>query len=268
VIVVNQAPPPESDPRLGAGEILRILGLPSDDAEVRRRVGTFIVCNGYAGVHEAARYTARRKASHKITEPWGYTVRVYNGNIARLSTLYVLTHLAESGLRSQADVAYRATNGSTWHRFPDTYLTGREVNAFQQETKNLLTWEQRPGQRGMQVVRPDEPAAFLELVAMGWLKQIVLNAHGRNARSILVHPKDGITQGAQARHLLQAVVDTRNNVAHNRLVRNEEYSAAIRDLLPLLHTLQFDTAKTLDNIEGERRKHMDALLQALRKPTM
>jgi len=245
--------------------LLTLLELPVNDDGLRQRVKTFILCNGFDGVYRAARFTAIR-GNHEpniIAEPWSYTVRVYNGNLARLNYLYTLSHWAESGLRSQLDLHYTVTLGETWPRDPRRYLDGREVNSFLQATRNLLPWEQVPGVPMMQVSDAITSTEFLERISLSWLKQMVLKIHGGDARRILVG-QDGRTINYQrAKSLLEAAVTIRNAVAHNRYLTNEVYTKGEQNLLDLLAILHFDVAKALRNLEIERTPLIRQAIQRL-----
>ncbi len=144
--------------------VLATIGLPSDDAGLRRRVKTFILCNGYDRVFLAARYTAAQAAKEHIANPWAYTVQVYNGNLARLSCLYILTHWAESGLRSQVDLHFTRAVGATWYRFPRDYLPSRQAPIFASDpAQRGLRWEQdRYSPLGKHLANVRSPGEFLE----------------------------------------------------------------------------------------------------------
>jgi len=249
--------PPDQAPRTASDQATRILtnlGLPTDDMNVRKRVETFIICNGYAGVQRAAQLTQRQMQRNPqlVADPWPYTVRVYNANAARLSYLYVLTHWAESGLRSQLHHYQLRALGETWHRFPTNYLNGRQIHDFIQQTRWLITWDKPPGMPE-QVARPATPTEFLEQISLAWLAKMVLFAHRKNARLILVHPIDGNIDYQRAESILKASEDARNAVAHHKYITNEAYAKGEAALLKLLHLLQFDVAKALRGVEIERR---------------
>ena len=85
------------------------------------------------------------------------TIAVYNGNLARLSHLYTLTHWVENGLRSQLDLHYGATLGAAWHCLPDQYLPRDSPANFPSlhasmgvESRDVL-WS-NPGRRRKEII--------------------------------------------------------------------------------------------------------------------
>jgi hypothetical protein len=246
--------------------ILEILDLPVRDVGIQERVKTFVVCNGFEGVYHAAALTASKAAEQPgvINDPWAYTVQVYNRNLARLSYLYTLSHWAESGLRSQVDQYYTDTLGASWHRDPRTYLEGRQINSFVQETKTLISWEEISGAIAMRVAAPMDPASFLERVSLAWLTQMALNAHRKGAHRILV-PRDGRSVDyLRIKALLENAVTARNSVAHNRLIRRTSiYNDYEKTLLDLLVILRFDVARALRRLEMGRASLVSAAIDRL-----
>ncbi len=258
--VMNVNPPSitPQDPRTLDGrsvQVLTVLGLPTDDAVWRDRIKTFIVCNGYHSVLSAALATARRMRTGRVSAPWGYTVGVYNNNLAQLSYLYYLTHWAETGLRSQLDLHYVIANGEAWHRFPDNYLPiGRVDNFFAAHNETGIHWEhlQGPGRR-REIVAPTSPADFLERVTMGWLIQMVIYLHLRTrSRGILVARSGDTITTTEATSLVETARDARNAVAHNRSITLDQYTRYRDRLLRLLKIMRYDVDKAVAGVESLR----------------
>jgi len=146
--------------------VFTTLKLAPGDMALRRQVGTFITCNGYQSVLRAAQLTAKQAEREDIADPWAYTIAVYNGNLARLSHLYTLTHWVENGLRSQFDLHYGATLGATWHRFPDQYLPRDSPANFLSLHASMgvesrdVPWSDR-GRPRKEIPRPADAALFV-----------------------------------------------------------------------------------------------------------
>jgi hypothetical protein len=263
--------PPTLDAR--ALQVLVTLGHPStvatDDPDLFRRVRTFIVCNGYEGVLRAAHYTASRSAKREIGEdigePWPYTVRVFNNNLARMSHLYVLTHWAESGLRSQVDLRLTRPFGAAWYRFPERYLSAGRVQYFWGDAAHReLRWEtDRAAAAGKRVADYGSGAAFLDQISMGWLVNIVVYSYEGHLGRFLVAASGDLVILTEAASLLDAAKKARNAVAHNRYLKNDEYREASAKLLRLLNALQFDVAKALLRVEAARRGVLGRALRDL-----
>ncbi len=235
--------------------ILATLGLPLDDASLRQRVTTFVICNGFEGVYRATRVTRKTLDQGRgtdIDDPWAYTVRVYNRDLAKLSYLYSLRHWVEMGLRSQADQHHIMTLGARWHRDPRNYLDGRQPHSFQQEYVKPFTWIPIANETAMLIDEPEMPSMFMDRISLNWLTQIVLNVHKKDARRILVDAQGKKVDFLKAQALLSDAVEIRNAVAHNRFVSNEVFMKGEKDLLDLLRILQFDVEKAVKRTEDER----------------
>ncbi len=250
-------PPVTLDERAAA--ILATLHVPHADPEDRRRLRTFIQCNGYRSVLDAARYTASQAKKETIDNPWAYTIQVYNGNLARLSYLYGLIHWAEAGLRSQLDAHYVPLFGATWHVSPEKYLSINSVNQFLEAHKpfgHITAREVRGGAGAIvrkEIVTPATPSEFLEHVTTGWLVSMVRYLHDRSrSRAILVQPNGDQTSPQEAGLFYQQLKDARNAVAHNNYMSNEEFTKYQATLLTLLGVLHFDVAKALGRVEEIR----------------
>ncbi len=249
--------------------ILTTLGLTVGDADLRRRIGTFITCNGYEAVLEAARETVKvaRRQAKTIADPWPYTIRVYNTNIAHLEHLYILTHLAETGLRSQVNQHYiMGVGGDEWHRDPRRYVEPRLIADFVGKTKELGWGVDRAGNRIVE--RPDTPDKFLALISMSQLNQIALRAHAKTPLAILKDPTPKPGARAEIDHsrierLLMSARDARNDVAHNRFVKASVFDERKTDLLDLLRILHFDVGKTLRGIVAQSSPIMAGVIAGL-----
>ncbi len=255
---INPPSRPPREPRTldeRATEVLSVLGLPTDTPDLRDRVKTFIVCNGYYGVLAAARKTADHARGGRVATPWAYTVGVYNNNLAQLSHLYYLTYWAETGLRSQLDLYYVVANGEAWHRFPDTYLpSGRVDNFFAAHDNIGIRWQyvRGPGRR-REIVAPATLAAFLEKVTMGWLIQMVIHLHQQTrSRGILVTRAGERIATSEVIRLVEAAKDARNDVAHNHLLTLNQYTRYRDDLLRLLEIMRYDVDKAVAGVERVR----------------
>jgi hypothetical protein len=86
----------------------------------------------------------------------------------------------------------------------------------------------------------------------------VLFAHKKNNKLILVRADSSTSDPRSVHTLLDAAVDIRNDVAHNRSISNEVFAKAEAQLLQLLDILRFDVEKAL--LETERQR--DALIQS------
>ncbi len=238
-----------------AASVLAVLNLPKSDPPLLRRVRTFIECNGYEAILRAARYTAARAAKEPVHDPWAYTINVYNNNLARLEHLYVLTHWAENGLRSQVDLRMSAALGETWYRFPERYLPANQVDYFFGDASHRdLRWEaDTHAARGRRVADLANPAEFLEQITLGWLTRIVVHNYHSYLRGILITLAGAPVTRDEAAALLDAAKTARNAVAHNRYLTNEQYRMAVAKLPRLLELLRFDVSKALQRIEGSRR---------------
>ena len=240
--------------------ILRTLDLPQTDQVYRRRIKTFVTSNGYQPVLDAARYTARQAAKETISDPWAYTIQVYNGNLARLSHLYGLVHWAENGLRSQLDLNYARVLGPTWHAYPDQYLPLNSVANFLAVHERLslpITAVAFPTGRGVvqswQIVTPATPGEFLESVTTGWLVSMARYLHRRSrARAILVRLDGQQTSPQEAETFFGHLKAARNAVAHNHYMSNEEFARHHDTLLVLLTVLHFDVATALSRVDALR----------------
>jgi len=231
-----------------ATQVLDVLGLPTDAPDLRDRVKTFIVCNGYHGVLAAAANTARHAQGGTVANPWAYTVGVYNNNLAQLSHLYYLTHWAETGLRSQLDLHYVVANGEAWHRFPDTYLPPRRVdNFFAAHGAMGIRWQYvRGAGRRQEIVTPATPAEFLEKVTMGWLIQMVIHVHQHTrSRGILVTRTGKRIATSEVIRLVEAARDARNDVAHNHLLTLDQYTRYRDTLRRLLEIMRYHASSQL-----------------------
>lgn len=246
--------------------VLTTLGLPTGNPAPRHQVETFITCNGYQGVLRAATYTARRATQEQIRDPWAYTIDVYNGNLARLSYLYLLVHWIESGLRSQLDLYYAGAGGATWHRVPERYLPRDSVTQFLVEHAHLGIKAEYPRQSSAtrEVVEPEEAADFLERVMFGPLVTMVIYAHRRQPARILVPPEGRLLPSA-AESRLRGVKDIRNIVAHNQYVDNRGFEKYEGQLLDVLSVLRFDVAKALSRSEERRTRLVQRKLMELRQ---
>jgi hypothetical protein len=260
---VNQPEPPRSLPDRTSA-ILSALRIPANDSALRQRIETFIVCNGFYGVYRVAIEVARHMAQHPgtIYDPWAYTVRAYNGNLARLSYLYTLTHWAENGLRSQLDAYQMMALGAMWHRDPRRYLDGRQVNSFQIEYAAQFTWREQANRPEKLIDDPATPSELLERISLAWLNQMVLKVHRGNPRAILAS-RGNVVDYLRAEALLRQAATIRNAVAHNRLIGNDVFHKGEADLLALLAVLQFDVAEALRNSERERTALLQAALKKL-----
>jgi hypothetical protein len=121
--------------------ISTLLGVAENDLRFQARIETFILCNGFHGVYVAAQATARLLKSEAISDPWSYTIRAYNQNLARASYLYTLTHWVENGLRSQLDLHNTKYFGATWHRQPVRYMESRDIVRFRIDHQQEMTWQ-------------------------------------------------------------------------------------------------------------------------------
>lgn len=248
--------------------VLSTLGLsavPPGDPDMRRRVSTFITCNGYEGVLRAAQYAAARAVKEHIEDPWAYTVRAYNNNLARLSFLYVLVHWTESGLRSQVDIRFTRPFGAQWYRFPERYLPVGLVQYFWGDAAHKeLRWESAPtAVGGKRVADCGSGAEFLEQISLGWLAHIIVHGYDGHLGRFLVSPSGGQIIRSEAQSLLEAAKKARNAVAHNRYLTNDEYREASAKLLHLLKVLEFDVAKALQRIETARAAVVTRVLREL-----
>jgi hypothetical protein len=211
----------------------------------------------------AAQYTAKRAAKEPISDPWAYTVAVFNNNLARLGLLYDLTHWAESGIRSQVDLGLSVAFGDTWYRYPERYLPTHQLTYFIGDAAHRdLRWESDTrAAAGKRVADYPSPADFLEQITFGWLIQIVLHGYYAHLRGILV-TRDGkpVTRD-EAISLLEAARVARNAVAHNRYMTNEQYRWSITRLLRLLELLRFDVAKAIQRLARSRNA---VVMQALK----
>lgn len=201
----------------------------------------------------AAHITTRQRQRTKISDPWLYTIGVYNGTLARLSYLYALTHWVENGLRSQVDLYYLRTRGTTWHRYPDQYLPVNSVAEFLELHKPMgLTYNIVRGGRA-EITQPDTPGQFLQAVTFGFLLSMVRILHYNTKGSgILVQPSGQPTSRQQITALLEGAKDARNAVAHNHALDSGRFSRYNNQLLMLLTTLHFDVAKAMRRSESVR----------------
>jgi hypothetical protein len=220
-----------------ATAVLTMLHLPTDIPALRQRVETFILCNGFHGVYAAARSTARLFTSDHpevIHDPWPYTIRIFNRNLARSSYLYSLRHWVESGLRSQLDLHYTKQLGTTWHRRPSAYIERRQVPRFQMDYDQQLGWQDQSNTPEKLIVDPVEPVLFLQRLSLRWLTNVVLHVHKQNNRTILVRADQRTTDPRRVAALLDAAVGIRNAVAHNHPISNEVFTKTEQQLLELL----------------------------------
>jgi len=268
---MNNNPPIRTPPTI-AGRVtavLTMLGLPPTDDYRRHQVESFIKCNGYQGVLRAVNFTVERAAHTSIHNPWRYTIDAYNGNLARLSYLYLLVHWIESGLRSQLDLYYTFPNGPTrqaesqWHRSPRLYLPRDSVTNFLSEHGHLGIVVDYPKPSSPEIVRPEQSADFLERVTFGWLITMVTYAHGRKATAIIVDPDKHLIP-SEAKSKLEGIRKIRNTVAHNQYINNKQFESYQEQLLYFLKVLRFDVVKALERSEEERTKLVQANLLALK----
>ncbi|MGH2355620.1 MAG: hypothetical protein ACRDJN_28775 [Chloroflexota bacterium] len=240
----------------------------SADPGLRGRVRAFIECNGYEGVHRAARITARKARREAVSDPWAYTVQVFNGTLARLSYIYGLVHLVENALRSQVDLAYTRAWGPNWYLIPSRYVPpGRENEFVGGIVHTRLRWDPRADPRRPKQILPlESSAAFLDGISMGWLVQLVLHGHAGHLHGVLVSLDGTVVRRSQAKKLLDIARRARNAVAHNRPVTNEEFREASAALVRLLEALRFDVPKALHRTERTRLSLVGALLRDMGVP--
>ncbi len=199
---------------------------------------------------------------------WRYTVDVYNGNLARLSYLYLLVHWIESGLRSQLDLYYTFPNGPTrqaesqWHRSPGLYLPRDSVTNFLSAHGHLGIVVEYPKPSSPEIVEPEQSADFLERVTFGWLITMVTYAHRRKPTAIIVDPEKHLMP-SEAKSKLEEIRKIRNTVAHNQYINNEQFESYQKQLLYFLKVLRFDVVKALERSEEERTKLVQENLLAL-----
>jgi len=238
-----------------ARTILTTLGLSPADVDLQRRIKTFVLCNGYDGVQRAALYTASQAAKETINDPWAYAVQVYNGNLARLCHLYILAHWAECGIRSQVDLHLTNSLGTTWYRFPERYLPQRSVGHFFQDAslRGIGRVPDRQSTTGLRVADFPSAGEFLEQITIGWLTQIALSVHQRNAKAIFVRADGRVTLQTEITTLLEAAKQTRNDVSHHHYLTNEALKDKSSKLLRLLEILRFDTVRAIQRVEAVRR---------------
>lgn len=251
--------------------VFTTLKLAPGDMALRRQVGTFITCNGYQSVLRAAQLTAKQAEREDIADPWAYTIAVYNGNLARLSHLYTLTHWVENGLRSQFDLHYGATLGATWHRFPDQYLPRDSPANFLSLHASMgvesrdVPWSDR-GRPRKEITRPADAALFLETVTFGWLLTMVRYLHSRTqGRGILMTAAGRFTSPQQARALLDTAKMARNVVAHNHYLDTGRYESHRAELSTLLEILHFDVIRALTRTEAIRADIVTAHIRSARR---
>lgn len=247
--------------------ILARLQLPLDDAVLRRRIETFILCNGFHGVYVATQSTAKlitRNHAEAVKDPWPYTIRLFNQNLARSSYLYTLTHWVENGLRSQLDLHHTKYLGATWHTRPNSYMEPRHVIRFQTDHQQELSWRDQAVGPEKLIEEPSTPVEFLQRISFRWLAHFVSFAHKKNNRLILVRADGTLSDPRLVATLLDAAVDIRNDVAHNRPVRNEVFTKAEQQLLQLLDLLRFDVAKALEESEIQRMALIHDVLRRMR----
>jgi hypothetical protein len=222
-----------------------------------------LACNPYSSVLRAARQTVKRSTRDGIEDLWAYTVSLYSGNLARLSHLYSLTHLAECGLRTQVDLRLTAAYGEKWHVSPDSYLPSHQIPRFVgDQTLKDITWSIDPtAMGGYRVQSPGSASDFLERITLGWLNQFILAGYVGPLREVLVTPEGRPLPYSQVEDLLDVARDARNDVAHNRYVPNERYAKAETKLVTLLSALRFDVANTLRRVDEARAALREAALK-------
>jgi hypothetical protein len=240
-----------------AGAIMALIGLDATNAVERKKIATFIRCNGYLPVWRAAERTRDYVTrGGTLRNPWQYTVAVFNTNLAFLSLLYPLTHWVESGLRSQLDLYQAGMYGSTWYQLPTRYLRGNQLDYFVNDaTMPAVVWDQTTrGAGGRTIAAFSTSADFLEAVNFGWLLQMIVFCHGREPAKLLV-PPDGVPLASSALDLLLAAAkEARNDVAHHHFLDDARFSRLHNALNKLLVILHFDVERALKNVEGRRQQ--------------
>jgi hypothetical protein len=238
----------------GTLSVMRHIGLPADDQDHRRKIATFIRCNGYMPVWRAANFTRDRQEHHTVRDPWKYTISVFNTNLVLLERLYPLTHWVEMGLRSQLDLAYCTKRGANWYRFPERYLPHTSVTNFVKDASMPdIFWEDTTIGIAHQMIREMESSgAFLEAVTFGWLVAMVQYCHEQDKHSILVRPGGRLLLTSEVERLLKPAKEARNDVAHNRFIDINKFRYYDKYLLELLDILHFDVDRAKTRLQAQR----------------
>lgn len=244
-----------------ASEIARVLGF-SDDPAILRRIERFCETNGYAGLLRAARYTAARP---NIRDPWNFTIKAYNYNLARLSLLYSLCHWAETGLRSRVELAMSEARGDGWFLDVSAYLPGDRVPEFVRDRSQGTVWRM-DGEEW--VPNYTTGTEFLDSVNLGWLRQIVIHNYSDVLLGSFRRPTGEAAPVDELSRLVAEVNECRKKVAHNAYVDDAPFLGMLKSAKRLVTLLGFDLSVLLPRSEAARTAVVTKFASSLDHPNL
>lgn len=100
---------------------------------------------------------------------------------------------------------------------------------------------------------PDTSDGFLDSLTLGYLKEMVLHAHGNHPDRFMVGPGNARVDHGRLESLLKICNEARRKVAHNRQIPKDSFGNYQRDVTELLELLHFDVDKVLAGVERRRQ---------------